>query len=142
MSNSIENVIKVGTTKFWINSKAILCCKFCNENPNYRLDTIRAKRYIKVITKLCNGKAMPFLIDVRGVSGTFTPNAANLIAQSPLLKALIISEAFVFDSIGIKLLTASYKRIYDPIIPYRMFNDIELAEHYCIETKNKFNGSN
>jgi hypothetical protein len=142
MSSNIENAIKVGTTQFWINTKAILYCKFCNENPSYKLDTVRAKLYIEVITELCNGKAMPFLIDLRGVNGTFTPSAANLIAQSPVLNVLRISEAFVFDSIGLKLLITSYKRIYNPITPYRMLNNMELAEDFCIETKNKFYGSN
>ena len=142
MNSNNENALKVGSTEFWTNSKGILYCRFCNENPNYKLDSKRAELYIEAIAKICNGQAMPFLIDVRGVSGSFTPKAAGFLSQSHVLISLRISQAFVFDSIASKLLAASYKRIYDPVTPYRMFNDIELAEQYCIDTKNKFYGSN
>ncbi|ULC58054.1 hypothetical protein MBM09_08985 [Flaviramulus sp. BrNp1-15] len=138
----MENIIKIGHGKFWIDSNSILCAQFNNDNPNYRLDSNKVKQYIEVITKLCNGTAMPFLIDIRDSKGTFSPSAAHLFANSPTLLKLRISEAFVLNTIGIKLLIASYKRLYNPNTPYSVFSDIESAKAYCIETKNKFYGSN
>ncbi|GGG43927.1 DUF7793 family protein [Bizionia arctica] len=140
--NNEDNIITIGSTKLWTDAKDILYCKFSSNDPNSQLDSIRANKYINAIALLCNGKAMPFSIDLRGSRGTFLPNAAILIANSPTLKKLRISEAFITDSIGIKLLIASYKRIYDPTTPYRILNNTELAQHYCKETKNKFYGSN
>ena len=53
-----------------------------------------------------------------------------------------LSEAFVFNSMEIKLVIASYKRIYEPITPFGLFNNLESAREYCVETKNNFYGSN
>ncbi|WP_072403694.1 DUF7793 family protein [Flaviramulus basaltis] len=138
----MKNVIKIGNAKFWTDYNDILYCKFNNDNPSYKLDSDKVKLYIRAITKICNGKAMPFLIDARDSRGTFSSSAANLFAKTPALAELKISEAFIHNSIGIKLLIGSYKRIYDPITPFGVFNDMVTALEYCIDTKNDFYGSN
>ncbi|WP_267155289.1 hypothetical protein [Xanthomarina sp. F2636L] len=97
----------------------------------------RVKLYIKAITKLCNGKARSFIIDVRGSRGTFSSAAANLFAKTPSLVALRISEAYIQNSIGIRILIGSYKRIYDPITPFGVFSDMESAKEFCINQNNK-----
>ncbi|WCO03411.1 DUF7793 family protein [Psychroserpens ponticola] len=140
--NNSENSIIIGSTKFWVGAKGILYCKFSNDNPNYKLDIERAKLYVQAIVRLCNGKSMPFLIDLRGTRGTFSPEAITVLAESSYLKVLRISEAFVYNSIGMKLLIISYKRIYNQVTPYFMFSDVAIAKQYCIETKNMFYGSN
>jgi len=137
----MENIIKLGFVKFWIDDKNILNCQFNYANPAYRLDKKRTKSYIDAIITLCNGKAMPFLIDLRNARGTFSINAANLLANTPKLKAIRISEAFVFNSMSIELLISSYKRIYDPVTPYAMFNDLDSAKIYCLEKRNHYYGS-
>lgn len=138
----MKNSIKVDHARFWTDNNDILYCQFDNVNPRSTLGSENMKLYIKTITKLCNGKSMPFIIDVRNSQGTFTTAAANLIANTPSIIKLRISEAFIFNSIGIKLLITSYKRIYNPITPFGMFKDIESAKEYCIKTKNAFYGSN
>ncbi|WAC02317.1 hypothetical protein N7U66_00725 [Lacinutrix neustonica] len=81
---------------------------------------------------------MPFFIDVRNSRGTYSSSAANLLAKSPALMKLRISEAFILNSIGIKLLITSYKRLYNPSTPFAVFSDITKAEAYCLETKNNY----
>jgi len=138
----MENVIEIGHAKFWTDDEDILYCQFNNDDPNYQLNSEKVKLYIKAITELCNGKSMPFLIDVRHSRGTYSTSAATMVAKSPLLLGLRISEVYVFNSIGMKLLIASYKRLYDPITPFSFCIDIASAKKYCIETRNKFYGSN
>ena len=133
----MENVIKIGNSKFWTDDD-ILYCQSSNKNSSNKLDSNEVELYVEVITKLCNGKAMPFLIDIRDSRGTFSPSAANLFAKSPSLVLLRISEAFILNSIGIKLLIASYKRLFEPITPFAVFTDIASAREYCIESKTKF----
>lgn len=141
MNNKVTN-IKIGTTTFWLDSNGILNCKFGNKNPDFKLDQYISKLYIRAIEKLCKGKPVPFLIDLRGARGTFSQEAVKVFAKSALLKMLKISEAFVYDSMRMKLLILSYKRIFDHFTPYKLFNDYQLAQDYCRVTKVDFYGSN
>lgn len=138
----MENIINIGLSKFWVENNEILYCKFNNKNASYRLDIAKVELYIEAIIKLCNGKPMPFIIDIRDSRGTFSTSAANLIAKAPSLVKLRVSEAYILNSIGIKLLIASYKRLYDPITPFSVFSNLESAKEYCITSINNFYGSN
>ena len=138
----MSNTITIGYAKFWIDTNDILYCQFINSETYYKLDLVSVKLYIEAIKNLCNGKAMPFIIDLRGIRGTFSAEAASYFSKSPILKALIISEAFIVDTINTKLSITSYKRIYDPNISHAVFNEIAPALQYCLETKNRFHGSN
>ncbi|MFC0604896.1 DUF7793 family protein [Winogradskyella pulchriflava] len=140
--NNKDNYIKIGSTSFWLDSNGILNCKFSNKNPNYKLDKFISRLYINAIEKLCNGKPVPFLIDLRGTRGTFTEEAVKILAKSTLLKVLRLSESFVYDSIGMKLLIMSYKRMFDHYTPYQLFNEYQSAQAYCLVVKNDFYGSN
>ncbi|WP_431133969.1 hypothetical protein [Psychroserpens mesophilus] len=138
----IENFIKKGTTTFWLDSCGIRNYRLDNKTPNYKLKQSISKQYVNAIKKLYQEKPMPFLIDLRGTRGAFPKKAVKVFAQSALLKGMRIPEAFVYDSIKIKLLIKSYKRIYNHFTPYQIFIDIQLAIDYCIVTRNEFYGSN
>ncbi len=127
---------------FWTDNTEILYCKFNNEDSNSKLTYSRAGQYINAIVKLCKGKPMPFLIDVRDTKGTFSISAAKLITNNPELVKLRISESFITNTIGIRLLITAYKRIYNPMTPFGVFSELEAAKNYCFETKNRFYGSN
>ena len=123
---------------FWTDETEILYCEFNNSDPSVKLETNNVESYIKAITTLCDGKAMPFLINLKGTRGTFSISAAKLVAKSPELIKLRISESYIINTIGIKLLLSFYKRLYDPITPFGLFNDISAAKEFCLDTKNKF----
>lgn len=131
-------MISIKHAKFWTDSSNILFCQFNNSDSNIKLDENSTKLFLAIIIDLCKGKAMPFLIDLRNSRGTFSSSAAKLLTKSTELKKIRISEAFVTKSIAMILLIRSYKRIYNPKTPFGVFNDIDTAKDYCIETKNKF----
>ena len=135
------NKIKVGLSEFWTDEGILHCC-FRNQDTSYRFDLDSVNLFINAIDQLCKGKPMPFLIDSRGFRGVFTRESADLVANSPVLEKIRVSEAFVQNSIGIKLVIAFYKRIYEPITPFGVFDDLESAKEYCVESKNEYNGSN
>lgn len=138
---NMNNIIKIGNSKFWTDG-GILYCQFRNKNANYKFEANTVALFIHAIDKLCKGQPMPFLIDSRDSLGVFTRESANLLANSPTLIKLRISEAYVFNTIGIKLVIASYKRIYEPRTPFSVFNNLESAKQYCVEAKSDFYGSN
>lgn len=137
-----EEIIIYENAMFWTDSSNILHCKFNNKDSKFKLDYKKARLYIRAITKLCNGRAMPFLIDVRDARGTYSIAAAKLMARSSELLKLRISEAFITNTIGIRVLITTYKRIYNPITPFGVFSELETAKAYSLETKNNFYGSN
>ncbi|MFY0713283.1 hypothetical protein J1D01_06375 [Seonamhaeicola sp. NFXS20] len=134
----IEEIIILENAMFWIDDSKFLHCKFTNNDSNSKLNYGLVKRYINAISKLCKGKSMPFIIDVRNARGTFSISAAKLVANSPELIKLRISEAFVVNTIGVRLLITAYKRIYNPITPFGVFKNLELAKNYSIETEKQF----
>jgi len=126
---------------FWTDASELLYCEFRNNNPSHQLKRKDVKLYIDAISTLCNGRAMPFLADLRGVHGAFSVAAAKLLAKSPDLARLIILEAYVTNTLDIRLLVASYKRLYDPITPFGIFDTVEDAKDFCNDYKKTAHGS-
>ena len=138
----MSKMIGFNNAIFWTDETEILYCEFSNTDPSLKLETDRVEAYIEAITSLCDGKAMPFLIDLKGTRGTFSISAAKLVAKNPDLMKLRISESYLINTIGVKLLIGFYKRLYDPITPFGVFNELIDAKEFCNLTKGEFYGSN
>ncbi len=127
--------------EFWIDNSEILHCTFKNvTNNNYKLSLSIVKRYINIVAKLCDGKPMPFLIDLREAKGTFSILAAKLLASSPKLKQVRLSEAYIVNSMKMKLVINTYKRIYEPVTPFQFFDNLEDGIDYCLTIKKDIYG--
>lgn len=135
-TKTMEEIIIYEHATFWTDSSGILFCKFQSLNANNKLDYKIAELYIDTISKLSNGMPMPLLIDLRDTKGTFSIAAAQLLANSFNNLSLIISEAYVVNSLSINLLIRSYKRLYNTNISYSIFEDMTMAEKYCLDFKN------
>ncbi|MDD7886962.1 hypothetical protein [Flavivirga sp. 57AJ16] len=129
----MDKIIKIGNAKFWIDRDEIFCCRFKTLDREYRLDSKKAQLYVATIIKLCNEKHMPFIIDLRDSLGTFSTEAANILSKTPELQRLKVFEAYICNSIGMRLLIISYKRIFDPTTPYFIFDDIKTAKEYLLK---------
>lgn len=136
----MEKVIKFKHALLWINEAGILCLRPINCTVGNKLDLYKSKLYIKAVIKLCDGKPSPFLIDLRDAKGTFSVLAAKELSTNPLLAELRISEAFVTNTIAMKILVNTYKRLFNPLTPFKIFNDMESAIDFCNENKRKFYG--
>lgn len=139
MNNSNE-IIELERAKFWIDDD-ILFCKIQNPDKNRNLNAETANMYMDVVMKLCKGKSMPFVIDLRNSKGAFLIEAAKNLASNKEFRMLSLSEAFVVNSLNIKLLISSYKRIYEPVTPYKIFENYQEALQYAFKTKQLYNGS-
>ena len=117
-------------SKFWIDSFGILNCKHVNRDMNWKLDSAEAEKYILAILTLAADKPRSIILDFRDVRGTYTILAARLFAKDPSVNKIIISEAFIVNSIAIRLLINAYKRIYEPFIPFKIFSNIQDAQEY------------
>ena len=137
-----KNTITINKTKFWTNSQDVLICKINSTSSFLTLKAEAIEKYEKAICKLTQGKSVPFLIDFRDNHGNFSAKAAKLLANSTVFKNAKISEAFVINSINSKLLINSYKRIFEPNTPYKIFKDFDEALEYSINNKKIFDASN
>ena len=120
-------------SKFWIDSFGILNCKHFNRDMNWRLGKDEVEKYILAILTLASNEPRAAIVDLRDVRGTYTILAARLFAKDPSVNKLIISEAFIVNSIAIRLLVNAYKRIYEPLIPFKIFSNIKDARKYSIK---------
>jgi len=135
-------MIGFNNAMFWTDEANILYCEFNNDDAGAKLELSLLKSYIAAIIKLCNGKAMPFIIDLKGARGTFSIAAAKYLASNPELEKLKISESYISNTIGTKLLIGFYKRLYDPITPFGVFKDIAAAKKHSLAIKNNLYESN
>lgn len=129
------------SVKFWTD-QGILFCEIRNTDTNFKSQFEIIEKYIEAILSLCNKETMPFLIDVRDSKGAYVNSAAKLIASSPEIKEVRLAEVFVSNSMSIKLLINSYKRLFNPKTPFRIFENFDNAFEYCIDLKNKFDAGN
>ncbi len=136
----MDNFIQLEKAKFWYED-GILYGKLFNQDSNQSLKEENTLNYINAMIKLCNGVPSPFLIDLRDIKGTYTISAARLLSNTEALRNLRFCEAYLLNSLSSKLLVDSYKRIYDPKTPYRVFYDINGAVNYCNEMKNIYGGN-
>ena len=136
-----NDIIKLEYAKFWIDN-GILLCDIFNQDETRNLNEETVDSYLTAISTLCKGQRMPLIIDLRNTRGAFLNAAAKKLADSPQFANLIIVEAFVVNSFKIKLLINSYKRIYEPITPFKIFKDYSEALIFSMNAKNTINGSN
>lgn len=119
--------------KFWIDSYGILNFKYFNRDINWKLDSAETKKYILAILTLAVDKHRSIIVDFRDVRGTYTILSARLFAKDPSVNNIIISQAFIVNSLAIRLLIDAYKRIYEPSIPFKIFSNIQDARKYSIK---------
>ncbi|WP_339712851.1 hypothetical protein [uncultured Kriegella sp.] len=133
-TNKIEMIIYEHAT-FSLQSNGILFCKISNLNAYNKLDYKVAQRYLEAIFKLSKGEPLPIIVDLRDAKGTFSIEAARLLSKSFNSGTLIISEAYVVNSLPINLLVNSYKRLFYSKIPFAIFKNVSKAEEYSLTTK-------
>lgn len=136
-----NDIIKLEYAKFWIDNE-ILFCEINNRDETRNLSEETVDSYLTAISTLCKGQRMPLLIDLRNTRGAFLNTAAKKLADSPQFAKLIVVEAFVINSFKIKLLINSFKRIYEPITPFKIFKDYNEALTFSMNAKNTVYGSN
>jgi hypothetical protein len=134
--NIMENIITYEHATLWTESNGILFCKINNLDVHNKLDFKSAQLYIEAIIKLTNGVPLPFVIDLRDTKGTFSTAAAQLLSKKFETMPLIVSTAYVVNSLAIHLLIQSYKRIYNTKMPQAIFKDMTSAKNYCLKYKN------
>ncbi|SFC84822.1 hypothetical protein [Algibacter pectinivorans] len=140
--NPVKKEVKLNKAKFWIGTQGILFCEFYNIETYLTLEQDTLKKYEVAVLELLQGRSAPFIIDVRDNQGNLSTSAAKFFANSLIFKKARIYEAFVVNSLKTKLLINSYKRIYEPRIPYKIFNDFDEALAHSINAKQIYDASN
>ena len=134
---SEKNIIQFKRAKFW-TEEGILFCKMLNKNAYLSPEVDVLNNYIDAIVNLCKGKPMPFLIDLSNTEGSFLGSPAKLIASNIRLKKVRLAEAFIVNSMKMSLTANSYKRIYEPVTPFQIFDNLKDGLEYCIKIKNDY----
>lgn len=123
---------------FWKEDDGILYGRFSNLSVEDSMDHKTAQLYIDAILKLSKGEAIPLLIDLSEAKGTISNAAAQLLSKSSNDMPCVICEAYVVESLSVKLLVQAYKRIYNTKIPHALFKNVASARDYCLEYKTRY----
>ncbi|WP_100611021.1 DUF7793 family protein [Confluentibacter lentus] len=131
------NKIKCKKAKFWIED-GVLICEFSDDNCIKKFSEYFSEEYLKAITKLSNGGYFPLLIDLRKLDKNYAFSIALILSKRPELKLAILSKSFVVNSYFLKFVLTIFGRIYDSIIPNRIFMNYNKAIEYSLETHQNF----
>ncbi|NNE55056.1 MAG: hypothetical protein HKN32_03475 [Flavobacteriales bacterium] len=93
-----------------------------------KVDVPDINHFIRAISQYCGSVARPFLIDLRDIDGSVEVEASRLFASSPEMANVRLAQAFVVNSLSIRLLVNFYIRVHQPNCPSQVFSDVEEAE--------------
>lgn len=133
MNTNVQN--RCENVKFWIDNDLLFCelnHKDCHLTENQVI------AYLFRIEEITGGKAMPLIIDIREFFGNFSPEAAKSFADSSISKSCLIVQAFITDTLNGKLLVGSYIRIYGNDTNIKIFDQMEAAVAYCLQSQKEF----
>lgn len=133
-------IVTSGNASFWIQDNGILYCKLDSLEADNKLGYKSAQMYLESLEKLIKDNPMPLLIDLRNTKGTISIEAAHLLSESFNKMQHVICEAYVVNTLSVKLLVQGYKRIYKTKIPYGIFEKMDLAEAFCLSKSGRVSG--
>lgn len=125
--------INLEKSKFWVDSKGILYCKHLNCDKNWILNSNEVKQHVLAILTLACNKPRSIIVDFRNVHGICSVLATRMFTKDHSVNQIIVSEAFIVNTLAEKLLIYVYKKIYEPITPFKIFNNIKDAQEYSIK---------
>ncbi|WP_374958658.1 hypothetical protein [Gilvibacter sp.] len=89
------------------------------------------EQYVRAIEFLCDNKYTPFLIDMTRAKGNAPIAIAKYFSSCSRLNKLRLVDVFVAKELGSILTLRSFKRIYDPLIPYKICSSYFEARKFC-----------
>lgn len=98
-----------------------------SENVNVEIGLHEAKQIVDRILSICEENPKPLLIDARNVFGSVSPDAREYLASNKQLKASILGQAYIFNSLANRLLAAFYMNFNKSTSPIKIFDGIDLA---------------
>ena len=125
--------INLEKSKFWIDSKGILYCNHLNCDKNWILNSNEVKQHALAILTLACNEPRSIIVDFRNVHGICTVLAARMFTKDHSVNQIIVSEAFIVNTFAEKLLIYAYKKIYEPLTPFKIFNNVKDAQEYSIK---------
>lgn len=122
---------------FWIEGD-VLSCELNCLNDTDKLDIRTAQLIWRSIKDFVKEQPLKLIVDMRGIKGTFTSDAAHFLSEHFEQQRLLCCEVYVIDSLAMELLVRSYKRIYSSGVPFAICKDMSSARQYCTEFQDKF----
>ncbi len=115
----------------YIDERGFLYFKVITQENANLLTIGKLNRYIITVSKICENNYLPFLVDLRDVSGTVKNNTLKLLAKDIHLKSVCSKMAFIVNSLPIKILIINYIKMHKPKILSIVFDDIDEGINFC-----------
>lgn len=119
----MKNQIKKNRTLSWIDSRGFMQSNFHRDAFSNKLTIQEAEDYIDTLHQLCGGKPTPFLIDCRNVFDSMDEGVKQVLYENTKLNEIRKAEAFVVDSLSMRLKLNFYSRVHKPYCPIKIFSN-------------------
>lgn len=131
-----------GHASFWIGMDGILYGTINNSNTYTKMDSYTASSYAATVSNLSKGRPVPLLIDLRNTQGALSLEAAEVLSDRFNKMSFVICEAYVVNSLALKLQVNTFKRLYNTRSPYKIYHSLKDAQEFCLWQKDLYEGAN
>ena len=87
----------------------------------------------QILEKIANGKPYKLMFDVRDVTISHISSEAFKVSSSKQYAPNQIAEAFLFNSLHVRILINFYFKVFKPVVPSKMFQCPTEAEKWLKE---------
>lgn len=134
----MSNQLICKKAKFWLKD-GVLYCVFIPKECEDEFKTDFLEDFLKAVATLSKGSYFPLLIDLRQLKNANAFSVVKTLSKNPELKSAILSKSFVVNTFFLQVALIVFKRIYDPVIPNKIFKSYDNAIKYSLETNYIFN---
>ena len=115
---------------FWAH-EGVLYCRFDDISKIAQCTARNYQQFLRVIHDLCRGVPMPLVVDLRQARGTLSADTAKILSARCQRIPLILGEAYVVQSLSIRLLVQSYVRLIHRKTPSATCTNMPDAKRFC-----------
>lgn len=106
----MEKTIIESQASFY-TEKGILFCEVHNLSQISSWTSRFYRRFLRVLQELTQGVPMPLIVDLKQARGTLSTDTAKVLSERCRRNPLIMGEAYIVESLSVRLLVQSYVRL-------------------------------
>ena len=115
---------------FW-TQEGVLYCQFEDISQIEKWAAPTYQQFLRAIHNLCQGVPMPLIVDLRQARGTLSADTAKTLSARCRRIPLILGEAYVVQSLSVRLLVQSYVRLIHRDSPATICTSLPAAKRFC-----------
>lgn len=126
----MEKTNSAKPANFW-KQEGILYCQFEDIGQIEKWSAHTYQHFLRAIRDLCQGEPMPLIVDLRQARGTLSADTAKTLSARCRRIPLILGEAYLVQSLSVRLLVQSYVRLIHRDSTSTICTTLPAAKRFC-----------